>query len=149
VPSLYNIMEEMKTLFVAEGYTTYDLNSFEEQKITRLPDREYPVVLLSRGLEVQNNDTSPIGFIIQDAEIHIDVILNTGIKTYEKDIDTELRKIKDIIFTNQTNQSWCDWTMVDNFNAQLQSTNTHSKVFGGININTSVNYRENEIQGVL
>jgi len=142
-------MEEMKTLFVAEGYTTYDLNSFEEQKITRLPDREYPVVLLSRGLEVQNNDTSPIGFIIQDAEIHIDVILNTGIKTYEKDIDTELRKIKDIIFTNQTNQSWCDWTMVDNFNAQLQSTNTHSKVFGGININTSVNYRENEIQGVL
>ena len=149
MPSLYNIMEEMKTLFVAEGYTTYDLNSFEEQKITRLPDREYPVVLLSRGLEVQNNDTSPIGFIIQDAEIHIDVILNTGIKTYEKDIDTELRKIKDIIFTNQTNQSWCDWTMVDNFNAQLQSTNTHSKVFGGININTSVNYRENEIQGVL
>ena len=142
-------MEEMKTLFVAEGYTTYDLNSFEEQKITRLPDREYPVVLLSRGLEVQNNDTSPIGFIIQDAEIHIDVILNTGIKTYEKDIDAELRKIKDIIFTNQTNQSWCDWTMVDNFNAQLQSTNTHSKVFGGININTSVNYRENEIQGVL
>ena len=139
----------MKTLFVAEGYTIYDLNSFEEQKITRLPDREYPVVLISRGLEVQNNDASPIGFIIQDAEIHIDVILNTGIKTYEKDIDAELRKIKDIIFTNQTNQSWCDWTMVDNFNAQLQSTNTHSKVFGGININTSVNYRENEIQGVL
>ena len=139
----------MKTLFVAEGYTIYDLNSFEEQKITRLPDREYPVVLISRGLEVQNNDASPIGFIIQDAEIHIDVILNTGIKTYEKDIDAELRKIKDIIFTNQTNQSWCDWTMVDNFNAQLQSTNTHSKVFGGININTSVNYRENEIEGVL
>jgi len=149
VPSLYNIMEEMKTLFVAEGYTIYDLNSFEEQKITRLPDREYPVVLISRGLETQNNDASPISFIVEDAEIHIDVILNTGLKTYEKDIDTELRKIKDIIFTNQTNQSWCDWTMVDNFNAQLQSTNTHSKVFGGININTSVNYRENEIEGVL
>jgi len=143
-------MEEMKTLFNDNGYTSYDLNSFKDDKITRMPEDEYPIVLISRGLEVMDNDASPIDFLVEDAEIRINVILDTGLDEYEADVNAELRKVKDIIYSNRNKQSfWCKWLMIDNFNAQLQSTNTHSKVFGGININTSVNYRENEIQGVL
>ena len=148
--SLYEVMNGMKSLFESNGYTAHDLNSFDTEKITRQKESDYPIVLISRGLEVQDNDNSTINQMIQNAEIHVDVILATGKKSFESDIDTELRKIKDIINTSrQGGQLWCDWVMVDNFNAQLQSTNTHSKVFGGININTTVNYREQDIQGVI
>jgi len=39
--------------------------------------------------------------------------------------------------------------ITENFTAQLQSANDFSSVFGGLDITTTVNYREQQIEGVL
>jgi hypothetical protein len=139
----------MKPLFTAEGYTVYDIQEFDEQKITRLDSSEFPVICLGRQIEEIDNEGSPINFLSQSAGIDLNVVLNTGRENLEQDADTELRKIKDIIYTNRNTADWCDWVMIDNFVAQLANTSDHDNVYGGININTTVKYRENEIQGVL
>ena len=149
MPSLYDIVETMKPLFTAEGYTVYDIESFDHQKITRL-DGEYPVILIGEETEETDNDGSPIDFLEQTATINIDCIIESETDGFRQATATELRKIKDIIYTNRNKQNyWCDFVVNDNFRAQLQSSNSMSKVFGGININCSVKYRENEIEGVL
>jgi hypothetical protein len=134
-------MKEIKVLFTNAGYTSYDLNSLGDKKITRLQG-EYPIMLISRGKEVVDNEGSPIDCLVEDAELHIRVIHESGLEEFEKVSAAELLKVKAIIKANKTNQTWADWKMIDNFNGQLQSTNTHSDVFGGIDINATVNYRE-------
>lgn len=147
--SLYDIMEEMKTLFEANGYTAYDITEFDHQKVSKVKDSKFPLVFIGRQLETIDNEASPLHFLKGEAGIDVNVVLNTGEKKLYEDGATNIRKIKDIIYTNRCNPNWDDWVMVDNFIAQLQSSNTHSKAFGGININTTVMYRENEIEGVL
>ena len=102
-------------------------------------------------IEEIDNEGSPINFLDENGVINADCIIDVGsTENFRSATATELRKIKDIIYTNRNKKNfWCDWVMTDNFRAQLQSSNTHSSVFGGININTSVNYRENDIEGVL
>ena len=144
MPSIYDIQQEIKSLFESYGYTIYDISTFDNQKITRL-EGEYPVLCIGRGNEIVNNDGSPTDFLIQDTEVYLNVVIETCKEDLEKDSATELRKIKDIIYSNRRTSSWCDWTLEENFTAQLQSANDHSSVFGGLDITTTVNYRENQI----
>lgn len=145
MPSLYEIMEDMKDLFSAGGFTPYDINEFDHGKVSRLPASEFPVVFIGRQIETIDNDASPTAFLNQTAGIDINVVFNTGRAELENDADTNLRSIKDIVYTNQRTNNWCNWIMIDNFVAQLAGTNDRSEVYGGININTQVEYRENRI----
>lgn len=145
MPSLYDIMEEMKTLFTSGGFTPYDINEFDSGKVSRLPAEQFPVVFIGRQIETIDNDGSPTAFLNQTAGIDINVVFNTGRAELEADADEHLRTIKDIVYTNQRTSNWCNWIMIDNFVAQLAGTNDKSEVYGGININTEVQYRENRI----
>jgi len=145
MPSLYQVMDVMKDLFTTGGYTVYDIQEFDEKKITRLDSSKFPVICLGRQIEEIDNDGSPINFLIQNAGIDLNVVLNTGRDNLEQDSDIELRKLKNIIYKNRNTNDWCDWVMIDNYVAQLANTNDHSSVYGGININTTIKYRELEI----
>jgi len=150
VASLYNTIEDIKTLLESHDYTVYDESSFEAEKITRQNDADYPIVLVSRGEETVNNDGEVMHVMQESAPVFLVIAFNTGIEELEKDTATELRKIKDIINTSRKEKTiGCDWKMLGNINGQLQSTNSHSSVFGGINIKTTVEYREQDIKGVL
>jgi len=145
MPSIYDIQQNMKALFRNYGYTIYDLSTFDNQKITKLGD-EYPILCIGRGNEITENDGSPTDFLIQDSEVYLNVVLKTTKENLEQDSATELRKIKDIIYSNRNNQFWCDWIVTENFVASLQSASDHSSVYGGLDITTTVNYRETQIE---
>jgi hypothetical protein len=147
--SLYDIIALLKTLFESHGYTAYRIQDFDNQFVSRLDSTKFPAIFIGRQIEEINNDSSPTGFLIQSAGIDLNVVLNTGHDELESDASDELRKIKDIIYTNQNNQNWCNWIMIDNFVAQLANANDRAEVYGGININTTIEYRENREQGVL
>lgn len=149
MPSLYAIQQEITSILQEEGYTVYEFSNFDNRKITQLKN-EYPVVCIGRGTEVTNNEGSPTDFIIQDGEISMNVVLETTKENLDSDSATELRKIKDIVYGNRTRQNfWCDWIITENFTASLQSVNDFSNVYGGLDITTTVNYREKQIEGVL
>jgi hypothetical protein len=140
---IYTIQQEVKKLFKDNGYTVYDMESFDNQKITRLHG-EYPIILIGRGNETIDNDgsPSPSNFIDEECELFINVILESQIAGFEKKCATELKKIKSIVYANRQNQTFCDWYMTENFIAQLQSSNDHSNVYGGCDITTIIKYRE-------
>jgi hypothetical protein len=143
--SLYENMEEIKSIFRSSGYTVYDLTEFGDLKLSRLPDNQFPVIFVGRQLEEIDNEGSPLHFLSETAGIPIKIVLNTGDEDLYKDSDTVLRDIKNIIATNQCSGSfWTRWVMNDNFVAQLQSSNERSRVYGGININTTISYREEQ-----
>jgi hypothetical protein len=144
MPSIYDIQQEIKSIFSDYGYTIYDISTFDNKKITRL-DGEYPVLCIGRGEEVIDNEGSPTDFLVQDCEIYLNVVLKTSKDDLEKDSAEHLRIIKDIIYTNRRTSSWCNWVISENFTAQLENTNDFSSVFGGIDITTNINYRENQI----
>jgi hypothetical protein len=145
MPSLYQVMDIMKDLFTTGGYTIYDIQEFDSQKITRLDSSKFPVICLGRQIEEIDNEGSPLSFLSEKAGIDLNVILNTGRENLEQDGDVELRKIKNIVYKNRNTNDWCDWIMIDSYIAQLANTNDHSEVYGGININTTIKYRECEI----
>jgi len=149
MPSLYDIIGLIKTLLESHGYTAYRIQDFNHEFVNRLDSTEFPVIFIGRQLEEVQNDSSPTDFLVQNSGIDLNMVLNTGHDDLEEDANTELRKIKDIIYSNQNNQNWCNWLLVDNFIAQLANTNDRSDVYGGININTTIEYRENRVQGVL
>jgi hypothetical protein len=143
--SLYENIEEMKSIFRSSDYTVYDLTEFGDLKVSRLPADQFPVIFIGRQLEVIDINGDQLHFLSETAGVSINVVLNTGEDDLYKDADTVLRDIKNIIATNQcTGSFWLRWAMTDNFVAQLQSSNERSKVYGGININTTINYREDQ-----
>lgn len=146
---LYTILQEIKALFEANGYTAYRIEDFQEQFVSRLSSDKFPAVFIGRQQEEIDNEGSPINYLSCSAGIDLNVVLNTGIDNLEEDGATELRKIKDIVYSNRCTGSRLDWQIDNNFIAQLANTNDRSIIYGGININTTVLYRENEIEGVL
>lgn len=140
--SLYEVIEGIKGLFSSTGITVYDIDEFDDKSISRLSDDKFPVICIGRQLEEIDNDASPTDCIVQSAIIDINFILNTGKENLRDDCYDWLRYIKTVIYTNRNSQIWDDLVMVDNFIAQLANSNDNSKVYGGLNINCSVNYRE-------
>lgn len=138
---LFTIQSEIKKLFEQSGYTVYDMESFDNNKITRLSG-QYPIILVGRGSETIDNEGSPTDFLDEEAEVFLNVILESEIKGFESKCATELRRVKTIIYSNRQSQKWCDWYITENFIAQLQSSNDHSSVYGGCDITTIVKYRE-------
>ena len=147
--SLYDIVNEIKAILEANGYTAYRIQDFNHDFVTRLSSDNFPAVFIGRQLEEIDNDGSPLQYLQCTAGIDLNVVLNTGHDNLEADGATELRKIKDIVYTNACSGSLDNWQVNDNFIAQLANTNDRASVYGGININTTVLYRENEIEGVL
>jgi len=145
VASLYDVMNQMKTIFENSGYTVYFVNEFHTKNIQTLDSASFPIICMGRQIEEIDNDESPVDYIDSTAIIDLNIVLNTGKENLEADAATILRDIKTIVYTNNSNQYWCNWVVVDNFIAQLANTNENSKVFGGININCSVEYRELKI----
>jgi len=145
--SLYEVMQEMKAVFINAGFTTYDQDEFDEQgiKVIELPQAEYPVILISDGPE-ENQEESPLQIMSETGIINLNVVLNTGKKNFMSDCATLLRSIKNVIGENRSNQIWCNWKYTDSFRAVLRGVNKDAKVYGGMNINTSVEYREKEIK---
>lgn len=142
--NLYDIMLEMKTLFEAEGYTVKNMFEFDHDHISKLSEDVFPIICLGRKSEEIDDAASPTDFMVMNAVIDVNVVLYAKKEDLELESSIELRKIKNVIYNNRSNQDWCDWIMVDNFIAQLANSNDRSSIYGGININTTVNYREKQ-----
>ena len=143
--SLDEVIEEMKSIFNSNGYTCLDDDDFGHQKVAKLKDSDYPVIFIS-GDDEENDDAPLINFLINTAPITLNVALNTGQSNLKVDGRVELRKIKNLIYTNSKASSfWTKWGMTANKIAQLQGSNDRSKVYGGIGIITEVQYRELQI----
>jgi len=147
--TLNDIINEMKTLLEGYDFTVYRIQDFNHEFASRLSSEKFPAVFIGRQLEEIDNDGSPLHYLKCTAGIDLNVVLNTGHDNLEEDGATILRKLKDIVYTNRCSASWDDWIVIDNFIAQLANTNDRSMIYGGVNINTTVLYRENEIEGVL
>ena len=145
VASLDYCVYEVKRLFSEAGYTVYDIYDMDSKKITKLNSTEYPVVCIGRGIEEINNEDSPVGFIDAEANIDINIVFNTGEENLRADSDNMLREVKNIIYGNRNNCAWKDIVITDNYVAQVQSASVHSSVYGGLNINCLVSYREESV----
>ena len=148
---LQSIMGQMEVLLEAQGYTVYDVTEWGKKKVSQRPVSEFPIIFIGRGTEVIDNaGESGLFLLLETAEIDLNVVLATGEDDLYTDSATEIRKIKDIIYTNRClSDFWSDWVMDDNQVVQLATSNSQSEIFGGININTTVQYREQNIEGVL
>ena len=148
---LQSIIEQMEVLLEAQGYTVYDVTEWGKKKVSQRPESEFPIIFIGRGTEtIDNTGESSLYDLLDTAEIDLNVLLATGEDDLFADSATEIRKIKDIIYTNRClSNFWSDWVMDDNDVVQLATSNSQSKIFGGININTTVQYREQQIEGVL
>lgn len=142
VASLDYCVYEIKRLFTEAGYTVYDIYDMDSKKITALDSAEYPVFCIGRGVEEIDNDETPVGFIDAEANIDINIVFNTGEENLRNDSDIMLREVKNVIYGNRNNCAWIDITVTDNYVAQVQSSNIHSSVYGGLNVNCLVRYRE-------
>jgi hypothetical protein len=146
---LYDIIEEIKKLFEAEGFTCFDAFEFDGQQVTRLPETSFPALFIGRGSEEIDNEASPTECLIERATIDLNIVFNTGKAGLIASTQTALRKVKNVIYENQSTQNWSNWILTDNFVAQLANTNDKSVVFGGVNINTAIEYREERIKPIV
>lgn len=143
--SLDDVIEEMKKIFNDNGYTCLDDDDLGHQKVVKLKGSDYPVIFISGNSE-EIDDSVIINWMINTAPINLNIALNTGQKNLKTDAIIELRKIKNLIYTNsKASGFWDKWGMVSNKIAQLQGSNDRSKVYGGIGIITEVQYRELQI----
>jgi len=140
---LIEVIQQMKLEFRREGFTVYDQDEWYKtnKKLTELPGGQFPVIFISEGLETRNEET-PIHIMSEEANININVTLNTGAFRHVSDSAIVLRRIKNIINQNRNNCFWYDWNYSDSFDAVLKSANRDTDVYGGRNINSLVNYRE-------
>lgn len=147
--TLFEVVEQMKVVFGNAGYTIFDINEFDQRKVTQADPSKFPIIFIGRKDEVINSN-STIDFLNNTAEVDINIVLNVDKENLFPASSTELRIIKDIIYTNRKQLPfWIDWTVTGNYPAQLANTEYHSQIFGGLNINTLVQYREQQIEGVI
>jgi hypothetical protein len=140
--SIYSIVEEMQTILQAEGYTVYDVVEWDHKKIVEQADADFPMIFI--------DDEQTLDYLNQTSTVSLNVVLSTGKANWREDVNTELRKIKDIIGTNSCNGNfWITWQYTDSNKRQLANTSSIDNIFGGVQINTIVQYEELEIEGVL
>jgi len=150
--SIYEVMTEMSSILTSGGYTVYDVTTFEDREVDRIPSEEFPVIFIGRGVEDVDNDAPTLHVLTLECPIDINVVINTGSAKLYEDSAIELRKIKNIMSEYRSHVTipttncdyWTDWYMDDNYISRLNGSSKNDKVFGGININTVVNYREEE-----
>ncbi len=145
--SQYEVMLGMQAALQSDSFTVYTQKEFEvlNVEIQDLPVEQFPVIFIGCGKE--NNDLeSPLQTLVESGVINLNVALNTGKAKLEEDSATVLRLIKNTIGKNRESQIWCDWKYTDSFTAVLRNANDDSLVYGGRNINTTAEYREEEVK---
>ena len=148
--SIYTIVENIQSLLEAQGYTVYDVVEWDKKKVIEQDDSAFPMIFIDEDNEVNNFDEgTTLNYLDQSSTININVVLNTGKSNWRQDVNTELRKIKDIIYTNCDSQHWISWDYSGSQKHQIANSTSDAKVFGGVAINTTVTYEELEIQGVI
>ena len=148
--SIYTIVEEMQAILQAQGYTVYDVVEWDHKKIIEQDDADFPMIFIDENEESNDTEDVTLNYLNQTSTVSLNVVLSTGKANWRQDVNTELRKIKDIIGTNICNGNyWITWQYTDSNKRQLANTNSIDQIFGGVQINTIVQYEELEIEGVL
>ncbi len=144
---IQTIMNKMEVLLEEAGYTVYDVTEWEKKKVSQRPEAEFPMIFIGRGVEeIDNTGNSGLFILLNTTEVDLSVVLSTGQNGLYVDAALELRKIKNVIYNNQCiSDFWSNWTMDDNQVVQLATSNSQSEIYGGIKINTTVLYREENI----
>jgi hypothetical protein len=124
---------------------------WDHKKIVEQADADFPMIFIDEDEETNDTtDDVTLNYLNQTSTISLNVVLSTGKENWRQDVNTELRKIKDIIYTNICNgDKWITWQYTDSNKRQLANTSSIDNIFGGVQINTIVQYEESEIEGVL
>ena len=143
--SIYDIMTQMSSILTSGGYTVYDVTTYEDKELSQISQEEFPVIFIGRQIEDIIQDAETLHILTCECPVDLNIVLNTGSDNLYKDCATVLRDIKNILSVNKTNcDFWVEWYMDDNYVAKLNGSGRNDKVYGGININTIVTYREEE-----
>jgi len=146
--SIYSIVEKIQSILQTEGYTVYDVVEWDHKKIIEQDDGDFPMIFIDENEEVNDLNAPTLNYLNQTSTISLNVVLSTGKSAWREDVNTELRKIKNIIYENiDGSDSWITWQYTDSNKRQLANTNSIDNIFGGVQINTIVQYEESEIEG--
>jgi hypothetical protein len=148
--SIYSVVEEIQSILMLFDYTVYDVVEWDNKKVIEQDDADFPIIFIDENDETNDLDDVTLGYLNQTSTVSLNVVLATGKENWREDVNTELRNIKDIIYTFICNgNEWITWQYTDSNKRQLANTSSIDNIFGGVQINTIVQYEESEIEGVL